>query len=167
MAILGVKKSYWIWGGVILLLGAMFYYASRPSSNSIDGVECSPMEFATYHIHAHLDLFINGKSVPVPANIGTFPSCLYWLHTHAPDGIIHVEAPTKRDFTLGQFFDIWNKSYGSPLNGVDTSSLWLTVNGQNYTGDYRELVFGSHQVIVMQFGTPYTAPKEYVFAPGT
>src|SRR5581483_12030445 len=29
------------------------------------------------------------------------------LHTHEPDGIIHVESPVNRKFTLGEFFDVW------------------------------------------------------------
>jgi len=35
--------------------------------------------------------------------------CLYWLHTHVADGIIHIETPGERSFTLGEFFDIWNQ----------------------------------------------------------
>lgn len=29
-------------------------------------------------------------------------TCFYWLHTHAADGIIHVESPVHRVFTLGK-----------------------------------------------------------------
>ena len=35
--------------------------------------------------------------------------CIYWLHTHAPDGVIHVESPTERIYTLGDFFDEWHQ----------------------------------------------------------
>lgn len=32
-----------------------------------------------------------------------------WLHTHARDGIIHIESPTKHSHTLGQFFAVWGQ----------------------------------------------------------
>jgi hypothetical protein len=48
----------------------------------------------------------------IPPQIGIIPDkCIYWLHTHDGTGIIHIESPIKRDFTLGQFFDIWAKKF--------------------------------------------------------
>ena len=35
--------------------------------------------------------------------------CIYWLHTHAPDGVIHIESPFERVYTLGNLFDIWHQ----------------------------------------------------------
>ncbi len=35
--------------------------------------------------------------------------CFYWLHTHTEDGIIHIESPVQRTFTLGHFFAIWGR----------------------------------------------------------
>ena len=29
-----------------------------------------------------------------------------WLHTHAADGIVHIESPVDRTYTLGNFFDV-------------------------------------------------------------
>ena len=74
------------------------------------GIKCDSMEHSSYHIHTELLIFINGKSFNVPENIGILPDnhCLFWLHTHQNDGIIHIESPTDSTFTLGQFFAIWN-----------------------------------------------------------
>jgi hypothetical protein len=45
------------------------------------------------HIHAHLDVFKNGQTNPIPPNTGTIPNqCIYWLHTHDDTGVIHVES---------------------------------------------------------------------------
>jgi hypothetical protein len=85
--------------------------ATAPSSSApIDGIECGAMEQLDFHIHAHLDIFINGQHSTVPALIGITYKCFYWLHTHDESGVIHLESPVKRDFTLGHLFDIWNKS---------------------------------------------------------
>lgn len=61
------------------------------------------------HIHQHLDLFVDGKQVTVPANIGIDAGggFISDLHTHDTSGIMHVESPTQRSFTLGQFFAVW------------------------------------------------------------
>jgi hypothetical protein len=41
--------------------------------------------------------------------------CIYWLHTHDETGIIHIESPIKKDFILGQFFDLWKKKLENPI----------------------------------------------------
>src|SRR5581483_8345176 len=66
-------------------------------------------EGTVLHIHQHLDLFIDGQSVPVPSGIGIQEAqgFISPIHTHDLSGIIHVESPFAADFTLGQFFDIW------------------------------------------------------------
>src|SRR5664280_356707 len=106
--------------------------SSTLSGRSVDGISCrtEAKEVVKYHVHVHVALYYNGDMQRLPAGIGiTKPQavehysqgpfddvgiydCLYWLHTHVADGIIHVEAPAKQQFTLGQFFDIWNQ----PLN---------------------------------------------------
>src|SRR5919199_923190 len=110
------KKLIVITGGI----GSYYYTMGSKSSSSasrvtIDGIQCNPIEHVAFHIHTHLDIFINGKSFTVPSQIGikSDERCLYWLHTHDDTGIIHIEAPEKRDFTLGQFFDIWNEKFSN------------------------------------------------------
>jgi hypothetical protein len=67
------------------------------------------MEADAYHIHQHLDLYVNGRHLTVPALIGINIQQRYLdpLHTHDPSGIIHIESPTTTDYTLGQFFAVW------------------------------------------------------------
>ena len=61
----------------------------------------SPMEGTAVHIHQHLDLYVDGHKVVVPAGIGIDPAVGYApLHTHDPSGVIHVESPTLRTYTL-------------------------------------------------------------------
>ncbi|MGB7881908.1 MAG: hypothetical protein WBL44_04230, partial [Nitrososphaeraceae archaeon] len=87
-------------------------FSSTPNMTMVDGIRCNTMEFTTFHIHAHLDILVDGRPFTVPSQIGIDPEgrCLYWLHTHDDSGIIHIESPEKRQFTIGNFIDIWTKT---------------------------------------------------------
>lgn len=65
-------------------------------------------EGTVMHIHQHLDIIINGKTVTIPPDIGVTSGFISPIHTHDGSGIIHIESPVKKDFTLGQFFKEWN-----------------------------------------------------------
>ena len=72
------------------------------------------------HIHQHLDIYVNGKKVTVPALVGidTAGQFLTQLHTHDTTGILHVESPTKRSFRLGEFFGEWGVRLTSTCLGT-------------------------------------------------
>jgi hypothetical protein len=73
------------------------------------GVPAPGFEGTALHTHQHLDLFVDGKRVVVPAGIGIDPAGRFIspLHTHDTSGVIHVESPTVRPFTLGELFGVW------------------------------------------------------------
>ena len=73
-----------------------------------------------YHVHARLRVYVDGKPVTVPANIGIDPSTgfLDSLHTHDTTGIIHMEAVRPYNFTLGQFFTVWGVKFTSSQLGA-------------------------------------------------
>ena len=129
----------------------------------IDGIHCDTSEGAVEHVHTHLQLFDHGNAVPVPENIGIpmGSGCLYWIHTHANDGMIHIEAPVKQAFTLGQFFDIWgddlNRTQASGVRASHGKVLRVTVNGKVWAGNPRNIPLRDHEEIVIQNGPPYTA----------
>jgi hypothetical protein len=123
------------------------------------------------HIHQHLDIFVNGKHEPVPANIGIYDGqFLTELHTHDPTGIMHLESPTKANFDLGQFFGVWGvrltpSCVGGYCRKVTPWSVY--VNGQSYTGDPGALVLKEHQEIAFVIGTPpKKIPSSYKFPAG-
>ncbi len=72
---------------------------------------CDPEMAQGFHVHPVLEIVVNGEKVEVPANIGVGPTCMTVLHTHTPDGVIHVESPEKRDFTLADFFAVWEQPF--------------------------------------------------------
>jgi hypothetical protein len=145
-----------------------------PSTTMIDGIQCNTIEQLLFHIHAHLDVFVNGQLIYIPPQIGIIPDkCIYWLHTHDEKGIIHIESPIKRDFTLGQFFDIWSKKlnnsssdFANIFGGKSTPDVY--VNGQKVTGvNYREIKLHAHDEIALIYGKPPdTIPSSYDFPQG-
>ena len=79
-----------------------------------------------YHWHTQLMITSGGNQVTIPADIGISLNCLEVLHTHDTSGLIHIEPDTPaqgRVYTIGDFFTVWGKPFGSPtrmlLNGTD------------------------------------------------
>jgi hypothetical protein len=128
-----------------------------------DSISCDTNEHADIHIHAHITMYINGQRVPVPGTIGIAPdsSCLYWLHTHSNDGVIHIEAPAGQSFILGNFLDIWGKRYlklGYP-NRLDQTKGWqVYVDGKPFAGDFHTIPLHSHALITLAYHSPAVPP---------
>ncbi|MBI3639584.1 MAG: hypothetical protein HY223_04625 [Thaumarchaeota archaeon] len=133
----------------------------------IDGIECDTTEYVTFHVHAHLDIFVDSHPLTVPAFIGIENNnhCLYWLHTHSTDGVIHIESPKERGFTLGQFFDIWQStSKGMPPNDQDPI---IYVNGKVVTTSLKDTPLYAHDEITLVYGNPpINMPSFYQFPEG-
>ncbi len=130
-------------------------------------------EGSALHIHEHLDIFVDGKPVAIPAGIGVNEKSGFIspIHTHDPDAIIHVESPTKQTFTLGQFFDIWGVKFTNQCVGgycsAGDKTLKVYVNGNLVGGDPRKVELGERQEIVVTYGTsgelPNPIPSTYAF----
>lgn len=151
---------------VVFILAATLVAQSLMNGLPIDGISCDRQEGAVEHIHARLELFDRGRAVGIPAQIGMpmGAPCLYWLHTHTADGYIHIESPVKRQFTLGQFFDIWGQELSWTRAGAIVVAhgkrLSIAVNGAGWHGkDPRSIVLGDHETIVIQNGPPFARPS--------
>jgi hypothetical protein len=135
-----------------------------------------------YHVHSHLDVFVDGDQVTVPAGLGiditnpavhTIPvngqneygaidppcdkACISPLHTHAVSGILHTESATRRDNTLGQLFIEWNVRLDA--NCVNTyckpaKTIAVYVDGKAFTGDPATIELSNHKEIAIVIGTP-------------
>lgn len=130
----------------------------------IAGIQCERQEYSNFHIHAHLDIFIDGKPHAVPESIGIIDrTCLYWMHTHDPSGIIHIEAPETRAFTLAQFFEIWK----STTKGVPATkeAPKIYVNGKRVNGRLEQVEIGPLAEIALVYGKePAAIPSSYDFS---
>jgi protein-disulfide isomerase len=156
-------------GGII----AMLLVPKTPEPVlAIDGISCDKVEHLVYHTHSHIDIFVDGKPIEVPGGIGIKPSqCLFWLHTHSGDGVIHVESPEDRIMNLGQFFDIWQTTAtqveGFPQSPTerDLGPPQVYVSGKKVeeTG-YRDAKIYPNTEIAVVFGspTPMVIPSTYV-----
>jgi len=154
--------------------------ASRATlTKSIDGIKCQPQEKVLFHIHAHLTVFVNGKARLIPYGIGIGPplrgqttkagafvsqgTCFSWLHTHVADGIIHIESPLQKTYTLGEFFDIWGQPLSGNQVGPARGTVTAIVNGSVYVGDPRQIPLLKHAQIQLEVGTPLIAPVSIKF----
>jgi hypothetical protein len=146
-----------------------------------DGISCQSAEQTVFHIHAHLTVFVNGSARQVPAAIGipgavatstaagSFVeqgTCFYWLHTHAADGIIHIESPVHRSYTLGNFFDEWGQPLSGTQVGPASGRVVAVYNGQVFQGDPRNIPLTAHAQIQLEVGTPLVAPEKITFPAG-
>jgi hypothetical protein len=140
------------------------------------GFQVNAMEGTIIHIHQHVNIYINGTEVTVPAGIGIGENNAFFspIHVHDTSGIIHVESPTAQEYTLGQFFDVWGTRFTSACIGSycadENNTLSVYANGELYQGDPRQLVLTSHEEIAIIFGTsgqlPASIPKSYTFPSG-
>jgi hypothetical protein len=87
---------------------------------------------AAYHIHSQLTIKLpDGSTAEVPPNIGINQNCMYWLHTHEPDGKLHVEAPDETLATLADFLEIWRRSTNPTIpNAVNAGLAEIRVMGE-------------------------------------
>ena len=148
--------------------------SAATTGQTIDGIGCQTSEQTVFHIHTHLTIFVNGKQRQVPAAIGIpgavaeqtsagpfvdSGTCFYWLHTHAADGIIHIESPVERTYTLGEFFDEWGQPLGPGQVGPAKGKVTAIVNGKVFKGNPRDVPLGSHEDLQLDVGTPLIAPE--------
>jgi len=143
------------------------------------GLALEPKEHLQTHRHSHLDVFVDGRAVLVPAAIGidiTDPGvkhfadngsyggivectnpCISPLHTHDATGIIHTEAADDTLLTLGQFFTEWGMRIDDECVGEFCESetdVAVYIGGQEYHGNPADIELDDHSVIALVIGTP-------------
>jgi hypothetical protein len=148
-------------------------------------------EFVFLHVHAHLDVFVNGKPVLVPAGIGididnpavrrfkandgstgyggispdcTAP-CISPLHTHFQDGVLHTEAKKNEFNTLGELFTEWGVRLDRTCVGgycKPAAPVTIYVNGKPDAGDPRTIELEDKREIAIVIGSPpATIPSSF------
>ena len=111
------------------------------------------------HYHPWLYMVINGDSVNIPEGTGVTEECMFPVHTHSPDGKLHIEIPESNPLkiTVGDFFTVWGKEFNEnrllDFEVDDNHEIIMTVyptkedytNGVNgvISTDYEKHVFSS------------------------
>lgn len=166
--ILGIVGSA-IWTFVVVAGIAVYILNGIHPLASGAPIPCDQLEHTTVHYHLAVQIIDNGTEVPIPTDIGRPGGCYFWLHMHAgSQGIIHVEAPGSRTFTLGDFFDVWAKSKNQPIQldsrhvgGISLSAgqtLVAFVDGVRYGQDPRGIVLLERRVIQLEVTPPTVDP---------
>ncbi|MES2994678.1 MAG: hypothetical protein V4681_01430 [Patescibacteria group bacterium] len=157
-----MKKNTWLTIGLIILIlvGVWFASASTRGGMKTDrttrevALTCTTDMATEFHIHPVLTIYINGEQQLIPANVGIKAGCMMALHTHTPDGILHVESPEKRDFTLADFFAVWEKPFSSTQIfehvADDTHRVRMTVNGTEVS-TFENTVLVDHDQIAIYY----------------
>src|SRR5437870_12339583 len=157
--------------------------ANPVARTRLAGLTPETHEFLLFHIHSHLDVFVNDNPVRVPAGIGieihdpavhlfkasdgttgyggisppcVLP-CISPLHTHLDDGILHTEAKVNHFNTLGEFFTEWKVRLDRNCVGGycrPTAPVTVYVDGDVYTGDPRQIQLEDRREIAIVIGTP-------------
>jgi hypothetical protein len=140
------------------------------------GLPVLDSEQLDYHIHAHLDVFVRGVHIPVPALVGidVVDEFLTVLHTHDTSGIVHVESATNHHYQLGDFFGVWGVKLNARCIGSycvrQQAKLRTWVNGTPYAGNPAGIVMREHDEIVVSIGTkadlPKPIPRRYAWQAG-
>jgi len=139
---------------IIVFIGPEFL-----SKAQSDNMNMNPI---IMHIHPRLSLLLNGTPVTVPTQIGIDPSmwkdhsldrfgmqsmpemnmsAMAPLHTHDNSGIIHVESTVNKNYTLGEFLNIWG------LN-LDSKTVRMAVNDKPLTNFKDYVVRDGEQIKV-------------------
>jgi len=155
----------------VYILSARVPAATGGQGQAIDGIPCDGGEQTAYHVHAHLAIIDDGQNVLMPAGIGIVgpwrerygsiaeAQCYYWLHTHDSSGIVHVEAPSPRQFTLGNLFDIWGQPLDATVVGPSRGNVMAFVDGRAFSGNVRSIPLVDHAVIVLEVGRTVPPPS--------
>lgn len=128
------------------------------------GLPALTAEGSAAHYHAHLDVTVNGAPVTVPANIGIDNAnrSISPLHTHTPDGIVHIEADQDANFTVGQLLTEWGVKVDTRCLATfcadDKNQLLAFKNGQAEP-DPSAIVFKAHDEVVLWYGPKGTTPS--------
>lgn len=115
------------------------------------------------HIHAELNIWVNGVFQPLPANVGvTADNVMSYIHTHEAGNLLHRDpingVPPTTPPKLGDFFDAWRTNAGLAGNRADA-----IFNSNQIFGN---VVDGTHSLKMFVNGVENDEFQNYVFEDG-
>jgi hypothetical protein len=143
--------------GLLTLLGVTVFFVKAAQPAPYDVLShCINHESISYHVHPTLSIVVDGIAQAVPANIGITATCMHPIHTHAADGVLHLESPQPRDFKLKEFFLVWGQVFNkNQILGYvrgQNDELTLTVDG-SLSNDWENLILKDKQKIIISYSS--------------
>jgi len=132
---------------IVVVVGVVTYYLVTSGSHNT-GLPCVSGNGLAYHWHTTLTITSGGNQVTIPGSIGISFTCMVVLHTHNADGVIHIEPDTAeqaRVYTIGDFFTVWGKPFGSPTR--------MTVNGTAVTPSPNVGLYNTPDAIAIEYAS--------------
>ena len=135
-----------------LLTGAPPWPAQKAGlADRVEKLGFPPVGDESYHAHALLTVYRDGKQLPVPADLGFDERGAHSsLHTHTPDGVIHMEADDPYPYTVSHVMTTWGVAFGADRLGGETATgekkVHVYVNGKPSTPN-AELKDGDNVVV--------------------
>jgi hypothetical protein len=162
--------------------GALYHPGPRgplfAGGRAIAGLACS--RATERRAGAHLELFVRGLVVLLPAGIGIAPPlhmagpiqvagvCSYPARTREPTGVIEAVAGSR--MTVGDFFAIWGQPVGlrrlAGFRAVGVERVRAWVDGRAWPGDPRSIPLRRHTEIVLELGCFIPPHASYRFEKG-
>jgi hypothetical protein len=132
----------------------------------VDGVNC--LLNGNWHKHMLISIYNNGQRLGFPDGIGrVHAGCYhaYEMHVHDVTGIVHMESDTPKNFTLGQWFTLWNQplSRSSVAGFAGPARFYIIENGTitRYDSDPAAIPMLAHREILIVTGTPLAVVPRY------
>jgi plastocyanin domain-containing protein len=163
-----IKIGFLGWIGIAfaILIGFQIWWAPKAKEKKLEQQEvmtsrevallCTTDMATEYHIHPELQIMISGVEYPIPNNLGIQPGCMTSIHTHDEKGVIHVEAPVAKDFTLGDFFAVWQKDFSKEkildYAADEQHEISVTINGVT-VDTYEDTILRDKDKIVISYKT--------------
>lgn len=153
-------KFLWMSICLLLLLGTSWYcyqtaifqslYEGLPTVACIDPTESIEQTFSL-----HIIITIDNKNYPLSPAIGhDYGHCLHDIFTNDASGTVYIQANHPEQFTLGQFFDVWKKTFNNnQIFGYQRGNdhiLTVIVNGKK-VNTYRQTILRPNQTIDVRY----------------
>jgi hypothetical protein len=153
-----------------LVQGTLYNTAAWPiwwgNGKPVGGVNC--LLNGNWHKHMLISIYNNGKRLGFPDGIGrVHAGCYhaYEMHVHDVTGIIHMESDLPKQFTLGQWFSVWNQPLGRDgVAGFAGPARFYVIDNATitrYDGNPADIALLPHREILIVTGTPLSVVPKY------
>ena len=135
----------------------------------VNGIQCQGLRQLAYRAYVHLQVYVDGQSRAIPGGIGLVDptaattrkglifsahTCYYWLHTRAADGLVQVESPNDRTYTLGDLFKVWSQTLDRDQVAANSGRVTAIVNGKRWRRNPSLIPLTEHESIELAVGKP-------------